>query len=178
MGGRYLSTSFCEQCYRELHGLPPTFSKMKQHLISSILTRTLSSLQIPVFLNRFISKGGKKLCPDLRFTFQFRTVIIEIDEHQHRGYAQEKEREELLRDFFPNLIIWRVNADRYKGYKPMATKHTSLVNGMELEEIIQYTGEIERRQEIIINDLQCLLLLLVSDPTVALPTYYLFYDEN
>ena len=93
MGGRYLQTNYCEHCFRELTNKPPTFVKLKQKILTSIIHRILIENSISdIFLNRSLFVDGKKICPDIRFSYLKYQIIIEIDEHCHRGY-DEKERE-------------------------------------------------------------------------------------
>jgi very-short-patch-repair endonuclease len=171
-GGRYLRTDYCEHCYRELTNQPPTFVKLKQHIMTSIIHRILIDNSISdVFINRSLFINGKKICPDIRFSYLKYQVIIEIDEHCHRNY-DEHDRDQLLNKI-PNLILIRINADGYDCFYPIVEKKSKLENGLRRDDIKIYEGEIERREKIIKNCLENLFILLHSTSTSPI---FLFYE--
>lgn len=116
-----------------------------------------------ISFNKYISG----FYPDIRFELNSKHVIIEIDENQHKGVAytdeREKRRVQTLRKEFPNLILFRINPDKFKGRGAMFLYKESPLQ--DNREITYNVGEIEYRYEQINIHLRWILLLLLS------PTY-------
>lgn len=89
--------------------------RLKEKIITNDITEYLKSFNIEPIINKTISGGSSKYRPDILINKDDYNIIIEIDEHQHRRYKKNNDRnQQIFRDLngLP-LIIIRFNPDKY-----------------------------------------------------------------
>ena len=187
-GGLYKKGQQCEHCFREMNGLPPCSSKLKQTVICEFIVHNVLKGFDGVFLNECII--GKRIFPDLRFNYLSFEIVIEIDENQHKQYKNEDKRIDDLKEVFHRLILIRINPDKYDSYPPMIDSSKKIISSdgdiAEHIFITKHSGEIERRFTMIKNELIYLLCTLFTDYVYSekkLPKRYfqlikLFYSSS
>jgi len=133
---------------------------------------------LTVQFNKSISGGISQRRPDLLITFHNYSIIIEIDENQHRYYnasCEEIRTNEIFTDLsYKPLVIIRFNPDKYT------------LNGekkMELFKFSRTTGKASIiNQEIFNNEIQILFetlkFYIKNTPEEGVTYIYLRYDKK
>lgn len=105
-----------------------------------------------------------KYRPDLITTFDNKTLIIEIDENQHKYYDKEldEERSNILKNKFKNMIILRINPDCY------INKHGNNIIG-----IVDDNNEFSNRMQIILNTIND----IINNKSEQKKEIKLFFDK-
>lgn len=185
--GLYQNTNLCETCYRQTEQLAPATRKMKETLVLDIVKRAVAEFDSTINCECGRKLTALNVVPDLLFNYFDTTVIVEVDEFQHKTSRQsDSERTEKLRNYFKQLVIIRINPDtcRQRPF-PMTTRVVRNIkeDGGHIEEtkIINYSGEILRRRVEIKNTLwlvmsEILVHRVVDTPDSSFDEIYLFFD--
>lgn len=137
-GDSLQGSAYCDEHFRKIHKEPPRWAKFRQNAFLNHIGNFITwEYKIPFTLEDPLRRKNKStIYLDMCFKHQERIWIIEIDEHAHRRYNQEKEqlRTESLcteQDLPVNLI--RINPDEYydvltsKFRPPIAAKHEFVI---------------------------------------------------
>ena len=180
VGGRYLSSPYCERCFRELNHLPPVYRKLAERTCADIVTRILVEEGLDPQVNVRIPELN--IYPDLMVRIGPLMVIIEIDENQHKRQIDKDElRTAKLKKQYSPLLVLRINPDSYRGSPKMITMSTELCGTIVRRTVCYNTGEIELRQKTIRRTLLNLISQTQTDLLlgVKLPVFrevLLFFD--
>jgi hypothetical protein len=89
--------------------------KSKEHNVANFLKTEFPNLNW--IFDKKIHGGISRKRPDILLQLGYRTLIIEIDEHQHASYFNEKSRMDNLFNDLNNrqFICIRFNPDKYKS---------------------------------------------------------------
>lgn len=185
--GLYQNTVYCEACYRQTEQLPPVARKMKETLVLDIVKRAVAEFDPSVRCECGRKLTALNVVPDLLFNYFETTVIVEVDEFQHRSSRQsDNERTEKLKNHFKQLVIIRINPDtsRHRPF-PMTTRVVKNIKegGDHIEEtkIVNFSGEILRRRVEIKNTLwitmsEILIGRVMDTPDRTFNEIHLFFD--
>jgi hypothetical protein len=168
MGGVYYGSVYCERCYRELNYLPPTHRKASEILVMDMISRILAEEGYIAQLN--LPLPGLNIYPDILLRISDYTLVIEIDENQHRGRTdKDKSRTDKLKDRFNKLVLLRINPDSYAGRQPMLKSYKTLeaIGGCVQKVIIINSGEIETREKLIRETILNLILQIHTDSFIT-----------
>lgn len=110
---------YCYECYKQKFPADIKFDKIKakENSVVDFITDTYTSFKWNV--DKVVGCGGGSLKrPDLFTKFDSYSLVIEVDEYQHRGYdkiCEENRIKELATDFKDkSMIVIRFNPDSYK----------------------------------------------------------------
>lgn len=121
---------YCFNCYKDIYPNEPSKSgiinnRTKEIYVSNYIIKEFSDYEF--IINKTIIGGTSNKRPDILLDLEDRTIIIEIDEHQHKkhdDYSNDINRlYEISNDIYnKSLICIRFNPD---GYKNINKKETS-----------------------------------------------------
>lgn len=119
--------------------------------------------------------GNSRLRPDVRIELASHTVIVEIDEHQHCDYSDEKER---MRDIkaalkCKKIVFIRFNPDIYTDGQ--GVKHQSCWQAEADSQQLHISNKSEWKRRLTALN-HCLSDQLTTLPTRSLTVIYLYYD--
>lgn len=89
--------------------------RLKEKIITDEIIEYLKEYNIEPIINKTVSGGSSRYRPDILINKETYNIIVEIDEHQHRRYKKNTQRnKQLYKDLneLP-LIIIRFNPDKY-----------------------------------------------------------------
>jgi hypothetical protein len=148
----------------------PKKYKLKEHHFRDFLREECKNASL-IFDK---SVGESKKRPDVRLPFEDYNIIVELDEHQHRGYNCENKRMmEIFQDLGKKpLVILRVNPDSYtdkSGKKVPGCFMITKTVGWKKDE-----KEWKRRMDILKKQID---YYTGNKPTKEVHIIPLFYDE-
>lgn len=97
--------------YRKTH---PDNRGFKERAIVAELKSFIGHEHIVVH-NKQIEGGGSKRRPDMLINLFTHSIIIEIDERQHRSYTDDIRTTDLISDVGRRLVVIRFNPDSYRS---------------------------------------------------------------
>lgn len=114
---------YCVHCYLKLHPtielVKNVYIKAKEYSVTLFIEQTFN--QVKWERNKRIPGGTSKKRPDLLCFTGFHYIIVEIDEHQHRGYSIESEIQRIhnvSKDLsHKSVVVIRFNPDMYINEK-------------------------------------------------------------
>jgi hypothetical protein len=163
--------SYCSPCF---YSLNPEHIKTKRHKTrENTFMYQLKEIYPDIILDKTVVGGCSQKRPDGLIDLLTHSIIIEIDENQHRGYSCENKRSmELFQDLGSRPIIFiRLNPDGYtsNGKKKKGCFTLSKTNG----ELVHNKKEISERFNVLLETIdEC---KAVPDKTVTIVELY--FDE-
>jgi len=142
-------SGYCSSCFYYLN---PEHIKTKRHKTrENTFMYQLKEIYPDIILDKIVTGGCSRKRPDGLIDLYTHSIIIEIDEEQHRGYSCERKRMmELFQDLGSRPIIFiRLNPDSYtvNGKKMKGCFSVSKVNG----ELIPNEKEISERFDMLLE---------------------------
>jgi hypothetical protein len=165
----YFPLCFACHCYKYPNEKVPRRYLMKQNYIYNFL----KNLNEDFIYNKSVANGSSRKIPDFLFDKITHSIIIEIDENQHKNYkCEEKRSMQLFKDLKNRpLVMIRFNPDEYIENN---LKIGSMFNFNELNHITVNNEEFERRIEIF---LEILKINLENIPDKEYTEIILFYNQ-
>ena len=163
--------NYCFPCF---YSLNPEHIKTKRHKTrENTFMYQLKEIYPDIILDKAVVGGCSQKRPDGLIDLLTHSIIIEIDENQHRGYSCENKRSmELFQDLGSRPIIFiRLNPDGYtlNGKKKKGCFTLSKTNG----ELVHNKKEISERFNVLLETIdEC---KPVPDKTVTIVELY--FDE-
>lgn len=143
---RFLTAEYCRLHYYEVFQLGEPFNRIKERFFVDKIENHLVNAYGIMGVRKDTKLEGTTIRPDLWVYLLNTLLLVEIDEHQHRRYDSfnEAKRLNLITSLSDNVMILRINPDKYKGGPGIWKKRLVIPKMGEREEAVVDINEAEK----------------------------------
>lgn len=170
---------YCARCYVGLFPYAPKSQNYKTKEFKVYESINENFPEIKIVCDKIISSGYSRRRPDMCIYMKDYNIIIEVDEHQHNGYAEICENMRMMQLFTDlknkPLVMIRFNPDAYIKSNNVRVKScwTHNKEGM----VIIHKNKRDDWNNRLLKLRKTIDYYLNNPPTKDLEVCYLYYDE-